>query len=104
MHSGRSSVRLRYSPPSPHLWAFFMPFYVYIIYAQSIDQYYVGQTDNLNDRLFRHNNSGSKSTKKAKDWVLKHSESYTDRSKAVARESEIKKKKSRKYIENLIAG
>ncbi len=70
----------------------------------SLDQYYVGYTADLDDRLFRHNNSGSKSTKKANDWLLKHKEEFKDRSTAMKRELEIKKKKSRKYIEGLIKG
>ncbi|MBX9891669.1 MAG: GIY-YIG nuclease family protein [Chitinophagaceae bacterium] len=51
-----------------------MPFIVYIIYSKSLDSFYVGHTANLDDRLFRHNNSGSKSTKKAKDWILVYQE------------------------------
>jgi putative endonuclease len=66
-------------------------FYLYIIYSVSLDQFYIGQTQNLEDRLFRHNNSGSKSTKKAKDWVLKYTESFSTRSEAVQRETQIKK-------------
>jgi putative endonuclease len=83
---------------------FFMSFYLYILYSVYLDQYYVGHTDNLEDRLFRHNNSGSKSTKKTNDWELKYQEPYPTRSAAMKREAEIKKKKSRKYIEKLIAG
>ena len=79
-----------------------MPFFVYILHSKTIDQYYVGQTENIVVRLHRHNNGGNKSTKKANDWVLVHSEEYTIRSSAFNRESEIKKKKSRKYIEWLI--
>ena len=75
---------------------------VYIIYSKVIDQYYIGQTSNLENRLYRHNNSGSKSTKKANDWVLKYSEEYQTRGEAMKRESEIKKKKSRNFIEQLI--
>ena len=78
-------------------------FYVYIIYSKLADQYYVGSTANLNDRLFRHNHSGSKSTKKASDWVLMYSEAYTTRAAAYGREREIKAKKSRKFIESLIS-
>ena len=80
-----------------------MAFYVYIIYSPLIDQYYIGHAENLNDRLFRHNNSGSKATKKANDWKLVYTEIFDLRSEAVKREIEIKKKKSRKYIELLIA-
>ena len=82
---------------------FFMSFTVYIIYSESIDQYYIGHTENLTDRLFRHRNSGSLSTKKAKDWELKYTEQFETRSEAANREKAIKAKKSRKYIEHLIA-
>ena len=80
-----------------------MPYYVYILYSTSIDQYYVGQTENVNGRIFRHNNSGSKSTKKANDWVLKYTEKFETRQEAVRRELAIKNKKSRKYIEYLVS-
>ncbi|MBS1597524.1 MAG: GIY-YIG nuclease family protein [Bacteroidetes bacterium] len=79
-----------------------MPFCVYVIYSSSQDQYYVGHSENFEDRLFRHINSGSKSTKKAKDWNLVSMETFQTRSDAMKREMEIKKKKSRRYIECLI--
>ncbi len=81
---------------------FFMPYTVYIIYSKMIDQYYIGHTENLDDRLYRHRNSGSLATKKAKDWELKYTEQFETRSEAAAREIAIKAKKSRKYIEQLI--
>ena len=77
-------------------------FYVYIIYSAAIDQYYVGQSANIEDRFFRHNNLKNKSTKKANDWVLKYNEVFQNRSEAIKRETAIKKKKSRKYIEWII--
>jgi putative endonuclease len=54
--------------------------------------------------MFRHNNSGSRSTKGASDWVLVYVEDFETRTDAVQRELEIKRKKSRKYIERLIKG
>ncbi len=41
--------------------------------------------------------------KKANDWVVKYTESFETRAAAMKRELEIKKKKSRKYIERLIS-
>ena len=41
-----------------------MSFAVYILYSKTIDQYYVEHSGDLDDRTFRHTNSGSKSTKK----------------------------------------
>ncbi len=79
-----------------------MEYAVYILYSNQVDQFYVGSSSNLEDRLFRHKNHGSKSTKKATDWELVYHEKFNDRTLAVRRELEIKKKKSRKYIEFLI--
>jgi putative endonuclease len=94
LHSGRSAVRTRYSPQ--------LKYVVYIIFSESIDRYYIGQTNNLENRLYRHLNSGSKSTKKAKDWLLVYKEIYLDRSTAIKRELEIKSKKSTTFIKQLI--
>ena len=80
-----------------------MPFYTYIIYSASLDQYYTGHSEILEERLFRHTNSGSKATKKVHDWKLVYTESFETRSEAYRREMEIKKKKSRQYIERLIS-
>jgi putative endonuclease len=77
-------------------------FYLYILYAASIDSYYVGETVNLEDRLYRHNHSGSKSTKKASDWQIVYTEEFATRAESMRREREIKAKKSRKYLEYLI--
>ncbi len=100
--TGSPELSGRYSPQAAALVAAFFMFKVYIIYSKVLDQYYVGFSGNLEDRLFRHNNSGSKSTKRASDWTLVYEESYATRSEAMKREQEIKGKKSRQYIDLLI--
>ena len=77
-------------------------FFVYIIYSKAIGEYYIGHSGSLDDRIFRHKNSGSKATKKANDWIIVYKEHFATRSEAYKREMEIKKKKSRRYIETLI--
>ena len=77
-------------------------FSVYIIFSSALDQYYIGSTSDLSDRLYRHNHHGSKATKKASDWILVYREDYPTRSEAVRREMQIKGKKSRRYIESLL--
>src|ERR1043166_4126472 len=79
-----------------------MPFYLYILYSRSAAKYYIGSTEDLDDRFYRHTNSGSKFTKFANDWKLVYTETFQTRSEAVQREMAIKKKKSTKYIEWLI--
>lgn len=80
-----------------------MRYYVYILFSSAINQYYVGHSHDLGDRLYRHNHSGSKATKKAQDWKVVYTEIFDTKNAAFQREIEIKKKKSRKYIETLIS-
>lgn len=79
-----------------------MPFTVYIIFSPSLNQYYIGHTADIEDRLFRHRNRGSMSTKKANDWELKYTDQFETRSAAMQREMELKSKKSRVFLEALI--
>jgi putative endonuclease len=72
---------------------------VYILYSEKCDRYYVGQTDNIEIRLGRHNSATVRSTKAYVPWKIVHTEEFETRSEAVRREHEVKKKKSRAYIE-----
>jgi len=77
-------------------------YFVYILYSPTANKYYVGSCQDIQQRLKDHHNSRSKFTKIVKDWELKYTEKYATRSEAYKREMEIKKKKSRIYIEKLI--
>ena len=78
-------------------------FCIYILYSSKVDKYYVGESEDVNARLKSHLSGISKFTSIADDWKLVYSEEYETRTEAVRREREIKKKKSRKYIEWLIS-
>ena len=77
-------------------------FYTYIIYSHKIDKYYVGSSENILLRIENHNKGFSDFTSKGIPWEIKYFEIYQTRKLAIQREFEIKKKKSRKYIELLI--
>ena len=80
-----------------------MLYYTYIIFSSTLNSYYIGSTENLDNRVIQHNNSnGAKFTKRAKDWELVYSETFETRAEAQAREYSIKRKKSRVYIAWLI--
>ncbi len=81
-----------------------MVYTVYILYSESLERYYTGHTHNLDDRLARHNHGRSKATKSGTPWQLVYTETCPTRSEAMRREQQIKKKKSRHYIETLIQG
>ena len=76
--------------------------FVYIIYSAKVNKYYVGACTNLERRLYEHNIGHSKFTSTGTPWELKYTEQFDSLPEAKKRESEIKKRKSRVYIENLI--
>ncbi len=77
-------------------------FVTYILYSESKDRYYVGHSEHLITRLLYHNDGRVKSTKNFKPWKVVYFEEYRTKLGANRRELEIKKKKSRKYIEFLV--
>ena len=80
-----------------------MPYYTYILYSQKVDRYYVGESEDITNRLNAHLSGISKYTSISDDWKVMYWEPFALRSDAIRRENEIKKKKSRKYIEWLIS-
>ena len=76
--------------------------YTYILYSQKLDKYYIGSCINLEMRLRQHNSGASKFTKTGIPWVIMYTEDYTLLLEARRRELQIKRMKSRKYIEDLI--
>ena len=79
-----------------------MAFHVYIIESLKDGTYYVGSTQNLTERLERHNQGRSNYAKAKRPWKLRYSEKHPDRSSASIRENEIKSRKSKSYIETLV--
>ena len=79
-----------------------MAYSVYVIFSAKLNKYYVGYSEDVTVRLEQHNNGVSAFTSKASDWELKYQENFDSREQAKFREQDIKRKKSRKYIEWLI--
>ena len=78
-------------------------FTVYIIYSAKLDRYYTGYSEDIIKRLQEHNSGLSSFTSKADDWVLKYQKVYPSRQEAHKAELLIKSKKSRRYLEWIIA-
>ena len=67
-----------------------MMFYVYLIRSNQLDQYYIGQTNDLRRRIDEHKTGMSKYTSRTDDWMLVYYEAYTSRSLAMKREKRLK--------------
>ena len=79
-----------------------MSFHVYIIQSQKDGSYYVGSTQDLKERIGRHNQGRSKYTRSKRPWELVYFEEHPDRPSAVQREKEIKRHKRKNYILDLV--
>lgn len=79
-------------------------YFVYILYSKNIDRYYTGVTYSPKLRLFRHLAKLSLFTKQTDDWKLVKTFEFKARAEAMKFEKNIKKMKSRNFIEELIAG
>ena len=78
-------------------------YYFYVLQSESSGRYYVGHTQNLEERLKRHHRGRSQFTKSRGPFKIVYIEKYGSRSEAAKREAEIKAKKSRPYIQQLIS-
>jgi len=76
--------------------------FLYILFSNKINKYYVGSTNNLERRLYEHNIGHSVFTKTGAPWSLILSKPFDSLENARKEERRIKKCKSRKYIENYV--
>lgn len=80
-----------------------MKAFVYILFSQKLNKYYVGSTTDIDRRIAEHNRGKDKFTKTGIPWVLVYSGAFAELKSARQRELYIKKMKSRKYIESLFS-
>ena len=76
-------------------------FYIYIIYSERLQRYYVGSTGIVEKRLLEHNAGKSKSTRAGVPWTLIHIESFPTRSEAILQERKIKARGIGRYLSTL---
>jgi putative endonuclease len=79
-----------------------MSYFVYIIESNTCLRYYIGQTEDLNRRIARHNSGRNKSTKPYIPWELRWWKEYETRSEAVKEERVLKGIKKRKGLEKYV--
>ncbi len=75
-----------------------MNFKVYILWSESLQKFYVGSTNNLEDRLKRHNSGQSNFTAKGKPWKMIWNFELKERQEAVKLENKIKKRGIRRFL------
>ncbi|MBT8253741.1 MAG: GIY-YIG nuclease family protein [Flavobacteriaceae bacterium] len=74
--------------------------YIYILYSETHNRYYVGMTENIEQRLTYHNEGQVKSTKAYKPWRLVRFEKYKSKMEARVREKYLKSAAGRWWRNN----
>jgi len=76
-------------------------YYTYVLKSKKNNEYYIGYTSNLKQRLAKHNSGEVKSTKLGRPWVIFYYEKFDNIKEVVRREKQIKSWKNRSMIEKL---
>ena len=69
---------------------FVMAHFIYILYSESKDNYYVGYSKNPKERLSKHNQNHKGFTGKTRDWEVVYNEAFPSKKTAYHRERQVK--------------
>lgn len=76
-------------------------FYVYILFSVSKEKFYTGQTNDLQNRLHRHNSAQMNATKYGVPWKIVYALEVSSRSEALKLEIKIKKRGAKRYLDDI---
>jgi putative endonuclease len=77
-----------------------MSYFVYILWSDQLSKFYVGSTQNIENRLKEHNKGEGSFSSKGIPWKLIWSFELMNRSEAVRLENKIKKRGIKRFLEN----
>lgn len=78
-----------------------MKSFTYILFSESQNRYYTGSSDDLKQRIERHNEAKVQSTKFGVPWTLKWFCEHPSRSEARELELKIKKRGAKRFLEEI---
>jgi putative endonuclease len=81
-------------------------YFVYVIWNADHQRYYVGQTENLDQRIAQHNDPGNSLSRYTKrfsgKWDLIHQEKFSTREDAMKREKALKSGQDRQWLKETV--
>jgi len=79
-------------------------YYVYVLISQKDKNFYIGFSENLEQRLDEHNSGKNISTKPRRPFSLKYYEAHTSKSDALRRERYFKTSKGKATLKQILKG
>ncbi len=80
------------------------PYFLYFLYSDSVDRFYIGSSDNPSNRLIHHNTDNKGWTRRGRPWRIVYTKNFPSKEEAQKWERWIKRQKSRHLIEQIIQG
>jgi len=80
-------------------------FYLYAIYNKKSNKMYIGQTENIEERLKLHNDKTFKASYTSRfdgEWQLIYQEEVATRHQALMREKQLKSFRGREFVKQFI--
>ena len=81
-----------------------MSFFTYILQSDQDGSYYIGSSQDPDERLIKHNRNHAGYSSRKRPWRIVWKQEFSCREEAIKMELPIKKQKSKSYIESLISG
>jgi putative endonuclease len=81
-----------------------MEFTVYILFSESTSTFYIGSTQNLENRIVEHNQGETKSIKHGIPWEVIWQTQLRTRAVVMQLETKIKKRGAKRFLEDLSRG
>ena len=75
--------------------------FVYILYSQAFDSFYIGYTKQPDVRLEQHNLGLTQSSKAKRPWVMVYKEPYETQIDALKREKFLKNQRNKTFYKKL---
>ena len=79
-----------------------MKYFIYVLKSQVDGRLYKGLTNNIERRIYEHNNGNTKSTRSYRPWKLVHKESFDSRAEAREKEKYLKSGIGREFLKKTL--
>ena len=75
-------------------------FIVHILYSETTQKYYTGQTQDIENRMLEHNSGETTSIKNGIPWIIVWRKELETRGEAMQLEKKIKSRGAKRFIED----
>jgi putative endonuclease len=80
-----------------------MPHFIYILQSLKDNSFYIGSSQNPQERLLKHNKASTGYTSRKQPWKIVYTEEFKSKTEALKREKFLKAQKNTAFYNSLIS-